>query len=139
MALSARAMARPLGAFLSHFVLSRYLLASICALAVDFTLFMLLSRFPLPPALWAIGGYSGGLAVHWLLSVHFVFVLERRPSHAQRIGFVISALAGLAITTALVDALSASGLKPAMAKLLTIPVSFLSVYAIRKYGVFNRS
>jgi hypothetical protein len=45
----------------------------------------------------------------------------------------------MAITAALVGGLSALGLPPAAAKLMAIPVSFLTVYAIRKYGIFARA
>ena len=39
----------------------------------------------------------------------------------------------------LVGGLSAVGIAPAIAKLISVPASFLSVYAIRKYGIFARS
>jgi hypothetical protein len=63
----------------------------------------------------------------------------RRPTHGQRLGFVASAAVGLGITTGVIGALGAAGVEPAIAKLVAIPVSFLSVYAIRKYGVFALS
>ncbi|KAK0338906.1 hypothetical protein LTR94_036681, partial [Friedmanniomyces endolithicus] len=81
----------------------------------------------------ALGGYLVGLIVHWIISVRFVFDLEGGPTHVQRIGFIVSAAIGMGITMALVGVLSALGIAPALAKLLSVPVSFLSVYAIRKY------
>jgi len=45
----------------------------------------------------------------------------------------------MGITLAMVGGLSMVGVAPAIAKLLSVPVSFLTVYAIRKYGVFARA
>ena len=133
-----RALAGPLHAVIGRFTLTRYLIASVCALAGDFALFMTLNHMGLPPALAAFGGYAGGMILHWLISVHFVFAVRGNATHGQRIGFVASALVGMAITTTMVSGLTMLGLSPATAKLLSVPVSFLSVYAIRKYGVFAR-
>ncbi|PJG48241.1 polysaccharide biosynthesis protein GtrA [Sphingobium sp. LB126] len=133
-----RYMAGPLNAIIGRFTFTRYLLASICALSGDFALFLLLNHMGLPPAIAALGGYSGGLVLHWLISVHFVFEMQEPATHAQRIAFILSALIGMAITMALVGGLSGLGMQPAMAKLMAVPVSFLAVYAIRKYGIFAR-
>ncbi|HKT78543.1 MAG TPA: GtrA family protein [Sphingobium sp.] len=124
-------------ALVARFTFTRYLLASICALCADMLLFLLLLRLNLHPALAGFAGYSLGLLLHWLISIRFVFLSDRRATHAQRIGFIVSALIGLGITTSLISGLSAAGLAPAIAKLMAVPVSFLSVYAIRKYGVFG--
>ena len=45
----------------------------------------------------------------------------------------------MGITMVLVGGLSAVGIAPTIAKLISVPASFLSVYAIRKYGIFARS
>lgn len=124
-------------ALVSRFTFTRYLLASICALCADMLLFLALLRLQLHPAIAGFAGYSAGLLLHWLISIRFVFVSQRRATHAQRVGFIVSALIGLGITTGLITGLTAAGLAPAIAKLMAIPVSFLSVYAIRKYGVFG--
>ncbi|UZW54668.1 GtrA family protein [Sphingobium sp. JS3065] len=134
-----RTMAGPVNAVIGRFTFTRYLLASICALSGDFALFMMLNHMGLPPALAALGGYSGGLVLHWLISVRFVFEMPQPATHAQRIAFIASALIGMAITMTVVGGLSGLGLSPAMAKLMAVPVSFLSVYAIRKYGIFARA
>ncbi len=132
-------MAGPLNAIIGRFTFTRYLMASVCALSADFALFLALAHIGLPPAIAAFGGYSGGLVVHWLISVHFVFEVREPPSHAQRIAFLLSALIGMAITMGLVGGLSSLGLAPAAAKLMAVLVSFLAVYAIRKYGIFARA
>ena len=92
------------------------------------------------PAAAGFAGYTAGLFLHWLISVRFVFTASAaRPTHGQRLGFILSAVIGLAITTGLISTLSAVGIAPAIGKLTAIPVSFLTVYAIRKYGVFAAS
>lgn len=124
------------GTLVSRFTFTRYLLASICALCADMLLFLALLRLDLHPGLAGFAGYSFGLLLHWLISVRFVFLSDRRATHGQRAGFIASALIGIGITTGLISGLSAAGLAPPIAKLMAVPVSFLTVYAIRKYGVF---
>lgn len=132
-------MAARIGALLARLMFARYLLASIAALACDFATFLILDHGGAAPMIAALGGYLVGLIVHWVISVRFVFDLTGGPTHVQRIGFVVSAVIGMGITMALVGALSAVGVVPAVAKLLSVPVSFLSVYAIRKYGLFGKA
>lgn len=132
-------MAKAMAIVLTRMTFARYLLASVCALACDFLVFMAMSRAGLWPMGAAAGGYCAGLLVHWLLSVRFVFLRDADASPAQCAGFALSALAGLAVTTVLVGGLTAIGLAPATAKALAVPVSFLAVYAIRRYGVFARA
>ena len=132
-------MAARIGALLARLMFARYLLASIAALACDFATFLILDHGSAAPMIAALGGYLVGPIVHWVISVRFVFDLAGGPTHVQRIGFVVSAAIGLGITMALVGALSAVGVAPAIAKLLSVPVSFLSVYAIRKYGLFGKA
>jgi len=134
-----RALTVRLGAIAARFMFARYLLASICALSSDMATFLMLSRAGTTPTLVAFGGYAVGLVVHWVISIRFVFDTGTGPSHAQRFGFVASALVGMGITMAMVGGLSAVGIAPAIAKLISVPASFLSVYAIRKYGIFARS
>lgn len=128
-----------LRALIARLMFARYLLASICALAGDMALFLALDRLGIAPMLAAFGGYAGGLLLHWMLSIRFVFDTGAGPTHAQRAGFVASALVGMGIAVALVGGLSAIGMAPAIAKLASVPVGFLCVYAIRKYGVFARA
>ena len=119
-----------------RFTFTRYLLASLCALCCDLALFLALVRAGARPSLSAFAGYCAGLVLHWLISVRFVFTSAQSRSHAQRLGFVASAIIGLGVTMGLVSGLTAIGFAPAIAKAAAVPVSFLSVYAIRKYGVF---
>ncbi|WP_205452080.1 GtrA family protein [Sphingobium estronivorans] len=127
---------RPL---IARFMFARYMLVSLCALCTDMALFLALSHAGLPPAPAAFCGYVGGLALHWMLSIRFVFATQGGVTHAQRLAFIVSALLGLGITVTMVTALCAVGMTPAAAKLFSVPLSFLSVYAIRKYGIFARA
>ncbi len=126
----------------ARFMVFRYLFASICALATDMALFLALSHAGVPPVMAAFGGYVAGMVVHWSVSIRFVFLpgaghpTPGHATHAQRAGFVASALFGMGITMAIVGSLSRIGIIPAFAKMASIPVSFFTVYAIRKYGVF---
>lgn len=119
-----------------RFMLARYLLASACALSSDMALFLMLDRIGMGAVTAAFGGYALGLIVHWTISSRFVFDTGLGPTHAQRAGFVASALVGMGMTLAMVGGLAAVGVTPAVAKLLSVPASFFAVYAIRKYGVF---
>ncbi|EQB08567.1 hypothetical protein L288_07665 [Sphingobium quisquiliarum P25] len=131
------ALASCAGGILARFTFTRYLMASVIALCADMLLFLALLKAGAPPAAAGFAGYAGGLLLHWMISIRFVFVPSEQATHGQRIGFVVSAVIGLALTTGLISGLTGAGLAPALAKLIAIPVSFLAVYAIRKYGVFS--
>lgn len=128
-----------LAGLFERLMFARYLLASICALSSDFIVFLALDHGGAASMIAALGGYAVGLIIHWIISTRFVFDLYGGPTHRQRIGFVASAAVGMGLTMALVGALSAVGVIPAIAKLASVPASFLSVYAIRKYGIFSRA
>jgi len=133
-----RAMAVPIMGLAMRFMLARYLLASVCALSSDMILFLGLSHAGVAPVPSAFLGYAAGLVVHWIISSRYVFAVRGEATHAQRVGFVASALVGMGLTMATVGGLSAAGVAPALAKLASVPLSFFAVYAIRKYGVFAR-
>lgn len=137
------ARVRTLALMLARLTLARYLLASVCALSSDMALFLMLDHLGAPPLVAAFGGYAIGLVVHWTISIRYVFDINTKygsgPTHAQRAGFIASALLGMVLTLGIVGGLSHVGIAPAIAKLLSVPVSFLTVYAIRKYGIFARA
>src|SRR5690606_5433007 len=86
--------------------LVRYLAASVGALAVDLGSFLALLALGALAAPAAAAGYSLGILAHWLLSSRVVFgdvVADRGARRTrQKALFVVSALAGLALTTAIV-------------------------------------
>lgn len=119
---------------------ARYLLASGSALAADLSLFMLLLTAGLAPMLAAATGYMTGLIVHWIMSSRLVFSRGPLPfvsrRRKQKVLFVLSALIGLTLTSAIVGIGSHLGLDPRLAKLIAIAVSFQSTYILRRTVVF---
>lgn len=121
--------------------ITRYLLASIGALAVDVGAFLAL----LSLGVWAAGasaiGYTLGIAAHWMMSSRAVFVGSVAGKGAarnrQKALFVISALVGLGLTTGIVWAGDISGFDPRAAKLLAIAVSFTVTWLLRSRVVFR--
>lgn len=119
----------------------RYLLASVGALAVDVGTFLAL----LSLGMWAAGasaiGYSFGIVAHWLMSSRAVFtdnVAERGAARTrQKALFVVSALIGLGLTTAIVWIGDTSGIDPRLAKLFAIAVSFFTTWLLRSRVVFR--
>jgi putative flippase GtrA len=118
----------------------RYVGASAASLGVDFALFMAAMSVGVPPALAAAFGYIVGIACHWLLSSKLVFIgqvaLDSSGRRQQQALFVLSALVGLGLTTAIVGLGSRYGLDPRIAKGIAIVVSFQATYVIRKKVVF---
>ncbi|MEM1196845.1 MAG: GtrA family protein, partial [Pseudomonadota bacterium] len=101
---------------LSDTRLVRYGLASVGALAVDVGSFLALIEAGMHPSPAAAIGYSLGILAHWLMSSRAVF--RDAVAHAgmartrQKALFVISALVGLGLTTAIVTLGDWAGLFP---------------------------
>lgn len=126
---------------LRQVTLLRYLLASIGALAVDMGSFLALLTAGMAPAAASAIGYTCGIVAHWLLSSRKVFAEQvaagGRQRTRQKAMFVISALIGLGITTAIVGGGSAVGIDPRLAKLAAISASFTVTWLLRKRVVFR--
>lgn len=119
----------------------RYFIASVGAVAVDFGCFLALLSTG-ANATWASAlGYSFGIIAHWVLSSRKVFhdtvAHEVAARTRQKALFVISALIGLALTTAIVGVGAASGVDPRLAKLFAIIISFAATYVLRAKVVFR--
>lgn len=121
--------------------LLRYLLASIGALAVDMGSFLALLALGMLAAPASALAYAAGIVAHWLLSSRTVFtdsVAERgRERTRQKALFVVSALVGLALTTAIVGTGDFIGVDPRLAKLVAIVVSFTATWVLRNKIVFR--
>lgn len=121
--------------------LVRYLAASAGALAVDIGSFLALLALGVLPAPAAAAGYSLGILAHWLLSSRAVFSDTVAPRGVERTRqkalFVISALAGLALTTAIVGAGHTAGLDPRIAKGVAVAMSFALTWLLRSKIVFR--
>lgn len=119
----------------------RYILASVAALAVDMGCFLALLASGSGPIAASAIGYGAGIAAHWLLSSRAVFTGHVAPQGQartwQKALFVVSALAGLALTTAIVGAGADAGIDPRLAKLVAIGVSFAATWLMRSRIVFR--
>lgn len=119
----------------------RYLLASVGALAVDMGCFLALLAGGASAVVASAAGYGLGILAHWLFSSRAVFgdgVAERGKARSvQKALFVVSALIGLAITTAMVGGGEELGIDPRVAKLAAIGVSFVVTWLIRSRIVFR--
>ena len=122
-------------------VFLRYLAASGFALAVDMGAFLALLSLGLEAAIAAATGYALGIAAHWVISSRAVFtdgVARRGPDrNRQKALFIGSALAGLALTTAIVGLGTGIGLDPRLAKLAAIAASFTVTWLLRDRVVFK--
>ena len=125
---------------LTQVVLVRYLGASIVALAVDVGCFLTLLTAGTPAGPAAALGYGLGVVVHWLISSRPVFagaVAQGGPQRTrQKAGFVVSALLGLALTTAIVSGGTALGLDPRLGKLVALVASFSLTWLLRSRLIF---
>jgi len=119
----------------------RYLLASVGALAVDMGSFLALLALGTWPAGASAASYTLGILAHWLLSSRTVFadtVAARGAGrNRQKALFVVSALAGLVLTTAIVWLGDGMGIDPRLAKLAAIAASFLLTWVLRVRVVFR--
>ena len=123
--------------------LLRYLAASVAALCADVATFWLLIQGQMNDALASAIGYSVGILIHWLLSSRMVFVdgvaTSGMARSRQKGLFALSALAGLAVTTAIVGTADWLGLNTLIAKLFAVGVSFALTYILRAKIVFRAS
>ncbi|MFN4020091.1 MAG: GtrA family protein [Erythrobacter sp.] len=137
-------MIRPLAALalrLSDIRFLRYFGASLGALAVDVSAFFAALALGIAAGPASALGYALGILAHWLISSRAVFhdgvASAGRQRTVQKAFFVLSALAGLALTTLIVTLADGAGIDPRAAKLLAIIASFALTYALRARIVFK--
>ncbi|MFN3865056.1 MAG: GtrA family protein [Erythrobacter sp.] len=137
-------MIRPLAALalrLSDIRFLRYFGASLGALAVDVSAFFVALALGLAAGPASALGYSLGILAHWLMSSRAVFhdgvASAGRQRTVQKAFFVLSALAGLALTTLIVTLADRAEIDPRAAKLVAIIASFALTYALRARIVFK--
>jgi putative flippase GtrA len=117
---------------------------SATALAVDVTAYASLLPVVHPAALAAFLAYSLGGLWHYLMSSAFVFRHEMpnlKPlAHFKRFArYFTSTLVGLTVTTVTVAiAVDLIGLHPYVGKLIAVPMSFLTVFAMVRLLVFAK-
>lgn len=119
----------------------RYFGASAGALAVDAGSFFAMVAAGAPAGPAAAAAYSLGIVAHWLIASRAVFigdVAARGPARTrQKVLFVLSAFAGLAITTGIVTAGAAAGLSLVLTKGVAVVFSFTVNWLIRRRLVFR--
>jgi len=123
--------------------LLRYLIASAVALAADLGSFLVMYRLgAFVPAAYA-ASYSLGILVHWLISSRLVFgdTVARRGLERtkQKALFVMSALLGLALTTAVGSVAVYAGIHPIGGKAAAVAASFTLTWLLRSKIVFRSS
>jgi putative flippase GtrA len=117
----------------------RYAGVSVVALAADTAIYLALAWIGVLPAIAGGIGYLIGLALHYVLSVRFVFDAKASRKSDRRLmaEFAASGLAGLALTAAVIGlATSALGLPLLPAKVIAVALSFVVVYFVRRAVVF---
>lgn len=122
------------------FTLTRYLAASVVALAFDVALFSTLVALQTDPTIASAIGYCAGIVIHWVISANVVFTGKTRDGAGlqwQRVLFAGSAVVGLGITVGTVEILGRAGIHPVVAKGVAVSASFTAVYIMRKWGIFR--
>jgi putative flippase GtrA len=122
-------------------VFLRYVAVSVCALATDMTVFLLLLETGMAAS--AVG-YSVGIFAHWILSSRKVFhdrVSEKGTvaRTQQKAMFLASALMGLVLTMIVVGAGTALGIDARIAKVVAIGTSFMLTYLLRNVVIFRQA
>lgn len=123
-----------------RFTFTRYLAASVIALAADTAVFLTVQMMGLYAGIAGAIGYSVGIIIHWLISANIVFVGRTKtgsPAYIQQTLFAGSAILGLVITLTTISVLSNMGFAPIFAKLVAVGLSFFAVFAVREFGVFK--
>jgi putative flippase GtrA len=128
--------------FFRQLTYMRYLVVSFTALAIDLALFLLLLQAGMNSMVASAIGYAVGIFAHWFLSSRKVFqdrVSERGTAERtqQKAMFLMSALIGLACTTAIVGLGEWMGIDARIAKLVAIIVSFQLTYLLRNVLIFR--
>jgi len=120
----------------------RYFAASALGLAVDFGLYVGLTRL----AGWhylasAAAGFCAGLITVYLLSILWVFAVRRLRSSAQEFGlFATIGLAGLVLTELVLYACTdMAGLDYRVSKIVAAGLVFLFNFGCRKALLFSRT
>ncbi|AWH54500.1 hypothetical protein C1924_15595 [Stenotrophomonas sp. ESTM1D_MKCIP4_1] len=116
-----------------------YLCASVLALVVDFSVFLLLSSFGLHWASSAAGGFISGSVVAYLVSIKYVFSQRSMESRcAELLAFVsIGGVGLLVVQGVMLVSVNGLGVSALVARLIAVLFSFFSNFALRKLIVFR--
>ncbi len=117
-----------------------YTAVSVLALVLDvMTLGGLTALSKIPPYLATGLAYSVGLIAHYFLAVGIVFKKRRmRDEVAAEAGiYVVTGIAGMLISVAIVYVGSLLGQSLVVSKIAAVVVSFLTIFAFRKAILFT--
>jgi putative flippase GtrA len=120
--------------------LSRYTVASVFALAADFTVYLGLAQSGMAMTFAAIIGYTLGMLTHYVLSSRWVFNKDVAEKSETRLfsEFAVSGAVGLVLTvTVIAVAEKIFFASPFVAKLAAVGVSFFAVFFVRRCMVFK--
>lgn len=113
---------------------------SVLALALDVAmLYVAAVRFSMPGYLAAALAYAAGLAVHYLLSVRYVFTFRRMASQrrTEATVYALTGLVGILISSGIVYIGELLGQSLAVSKIAAVVVSFAAVFVFRKLTLFS--
>jgi putative flippase GtrA len=117
-----------------------YAAVSAVALAVDVAiLYLATARFAMPSYIAAALAYAIGLAVHYVLSVRYVFTHRRMASQRRTevMVYALTGLVGILLSAGIVHVGDLLDQVLAVSKLVAIAVSFIAVFMIRKITLFS--
>ena len=121
--------------------LLRYTGVNLASLAIDYAVFLSLTRAFAIPVIASMAGYAVAFAFNYKLSRRFVFAGHGAHKSERRLftEFMASGVFGLVLTAAVTGAgVYLLGLSPAIAKTAAVLLSFVSLYFIRSRLVFTR-
>lgn len=120
--------------------LSRYIVISGGALALDVAVFLALLAAGVAAVPASVGGYLAGTQLHWLLSTRLVFsdgLRQDRAARRRQQGlFFASAAIGVTCNAGIVALSQALDLPLMLGKLAAIGASFVLVLAVRASLIF---
>ncbi len=119
--------------------ISRYSLASVAALALDITVYVVLTGFGWRPSAAGVLGYVHGLMLHFSLSTRLVFDSKGTGKSQLRLflEFAVSGLVGIGVTALVIAVITEVFHAGAMAaKLAAVILAFAAVFVLRRSVVF---
>jgi putative flippase GtrA len=116
-----------------------YGLFNLAALAVDWTLLIVLTHAGLHYLLASAVGFLAGVCVSYVSSVRFVFADRRSfARNREAAGFLAIGCAGLLLSVILLFAfVDGAGLPPGLAKVPTVGICFLFNFFVRRSLLFT--
>jgi putative flippase GtrA len=122
--------------------LARYTAVNLATLALDYAIFLPLTRATDLPVTASIVAYVVAVAANYHLSRRFVFGADGSHKGQRRLflQFFATALLGLVLTAAVTGAgVYALGFSPLVSKTVAVVICFMVLYIVRSRLVFTRA